>query len=108
MAGPGLLLLSLLLTAPAAVLSAASVRSGFSDVLVASGLQQPSVLAFAPDGRLFVGEQTGKVGGKCARAGGGVIRSLRRAARVIPPPPAHAQPAWCRPAISQHAVFVFL
>src|SRR5262245_16970765 len=33
----------------------------FENVVVYSGLQQPTVLAFAPDGRVFVGEKSGIV-----------------------------------------------
>jgi glucose/arabinose dehydrogenase len=32
---------------------------GFSQVLVANGISNPTVMAFAPDGRLFVAQQTG-------------------------------------------------
>ncbi|WP_018614846.1 PQQ-dependent sugar dehydrogenase [Segetibacter koreensis] len=32
---------------------------GFNQILVASGISNPTVMAFAPDGRLFVAEQTG-------------------------------------------------
>ncbi len=35
--------------------------SGFNQQLVASGFTKPTVFAFAPDGRLFVAEQTGRV-----------------------------------------------
>jgi glucose/arabinose dehydrogenase len=34
---------------------------GFSPVLVASGLSQPTAMSFAPDGRLFVSEQGGRL-----------------------------------------------
>lgn len=37
----------------------ASVPAGFSESIVASGLEGPTAMAFAPDGRLFVCEQTG-------------------------------------------------
>src|SRR5690242_1355211 len=33
--------------------------TGFSQVLVASGISNPTVMAFSPDGRIFVAEQTG-------------------------------------------------
>src|SRR6185436_1042392 len=40
----------------------AAVPPEFEDVLVASGVTAPSVLTFAPDGRLFVGEKpTGRI-----------------------------------------------
>ncbi|GAB3999160.1 hypothetical protein GCM10028807_48590 [Spirosoma daeguense] len=35
--------------------------SGFSQVLVADGLSNPTAMAFAPDGRIFVAEQDGKL-----------------------------------------------
>jgi len=35
--------------------------AGFSQVQVASGISNPTVLAFAPDGRIFVAEQGGKL-----------------------------------------------
>jgi glucose/arabinose dehydrogenase len=37
----------------------ASVPTGFSETLVASGIVSPTAMAFAPDGRLFVCEQGG-------------------------------------------------
>lgn len=37
----------------------ATVRTGFSDTTIASGLAFPTTMAFAPDGRLFVAEQAG-------------------------------------------------
>src|SRR5262249_26228637 len=53
-----LLVLSLSLALLAAAPRArAAVPAGFQDVVVASGLSAPSALAFAPDGRLFVGEK---------------------------------------------------
>ncbi len=39
--------------------SAASVRNGFTETLIASGLGTPTAMAFAPDGRLFVAQQGG-------------------------------------------------
>ena len=38
---------------------AATVATGFSETLVASGLSSPTAMQFAPDGRLFVAEQGG-------------------------------------------------
>ena len=38
---------------------AATVPSGFTDSLVAAGLNNPTAMALAPDGRIFVCEQTG-------------------------------------------------
>ena len=40
---------------------AATVPSGFTDTLVAAGLSSPTAMQFAPDGRLFVCEQGGKL-----------------------------------------------
>jgi glucose/arabinose dehydrogenase len=47
---------NLVLAAPAA---AASVPAGFTDTIVASGMPNPTAMAFAPDGRLFVAQQGG-------------------------------------------------
>lgn len=40
---------------------AATLPAGFVETLVASGLQAPTAMAFAPDGRLFVCEQAGRL-----------------------------------------------
>ncbi len=50
-------LASFALLAP--TIRAATVPSGFTETLVASGLRSPTAMQFAPDGRLFVCEQTG-------------------------------------------------
>jgi glucose/arabinose dehydrogenase len=47
------------LTAPTA--RAATVPSGFTEALIASGLTSPTAMQFAPDGRLFVAEQGGRL-----------------------------------------------
>jgi glucose/arabinose dehydrogenase len=39
--------------------AAATLQPGFSETLVASGLRNPTAMAFSPDGRLFVCEQAG-------------------------------------------------
>jgi glucose/arabinose dehydrogenase len=39
--------------------AAATLPAGFSETIVASGLSNPTAMAFAPDGRLFVAEQGG-------------------------------------------------
>src|SRR5687767_7226845 len=39
----------------------ASVPAGFSESLIAGGLTSPSAIEVAPDGRVFVAEQTGAV-----------------------------------------------
>jgi len=38
-----------------------SLPSGFSQVLVANGISSPTVMAFAPDGRIFVAQQNGQL-----------------------------------------------
>ena len=40
---------------------AATVPTGFTDSLVAAGLNNPTAMAFAPDGRIFVCEQSGSL-----------------------------------------------
>ena len=42
-------------------LHAATVPPGFTETLVASGLSSPTAMQFAPDGRLFVAEQGGRL-----------------------------------------------
>ena len=39
--------------------NAATVPAGFTDAVVASGLNNPSAMALAPDGRIFVCQQSG-------------------------------------------------
>jgi glucose/arabinose dehydrogenase len=41
--------------------AAAAVPTGFTDTVAISGLTNPTVAAFAPDGRVFVGEKSGVV-----------------------------------------------
>ena len=50
------LLAALIAVAPA---SAATLPTGFTEAIVASGLANPTAMAFAPDGRLFVTQQGG-------------------------------------------------
>src|ERR1041384_6791263 len=52
--------LSLVLTG-ASIVKGASVPTGSMDTLVANGLPNPTAMAFAPDGRLFVCEQGGRL-----------------------------------------------
>jgi glucose/arabinose dehydrogenase len=54
------LLISLLLLF-ASGLDAATVPSGFTDTLVAGSLNAPTAFAFAPDGRIFIAEQAGRL-----------------------------------------------
>ena len=42
-------------------MQAATVPAGFSETRVASGLSNPTAMQFAPDGRLFVAEQGGRL-----------------------------------------------
>jgi Glucose / Sorbosone dehydrogenase len=55
---PIVLLLLLSLSPP---VSAATVRTGFAETQVASGLLTPTAMAFAPDGRLFVCQKGGQL-----------------------------------------------
>lgn len=54
-----LLLTLCLLAVCAAAVNAATVPAGFTDAVVASGLSNPSAMALAPDGRIFVCQQGG-------------------------------------------------
>jgi len=54
-------LLSLALLAPGWSVLATTLPSGFSETVVASGLSNPTAMAFAPDGRLFVCQQAGQL-----------------------------------------------
>ena len=40
---------------------AATLKPGFTETIIASGLSNPTAMAFAPDGRLFVCQQTGQL-----------------------------------------------
>lgn len=51
----------LLVIAGASIVKGATVPTGFTDTLVANGLTNPTAMAFAPDGRIFVCEQGGKL-----------------------------------------------
>ncbi len=52
-------LASLVAACSATSVRAATLPVGFSEALVASGLSSPTAMQFAPDGRLFVCQQTG-------------------------------------------------
>src|SRR6187549_392657 len=41
--------------------SAATVRRGFRETVIASGLENPTAMTVAPDGRIFVTQQRGEV-----------------------------------------------
>jgi glucose/arabinose dehydrogenase len=49
----------LILLTTAATMQAATVPTGFTDTVVASGLNTPTAMALAPDGRIFVCQQGG-------------------------------------------------
>ena len=51
----------LLLTTIAAAAQAATLPTGFTETRVATGLSNPTAMAFAPDGRLFVCQQGGQL-----------------------------------------------
>ena len=51
----------LVVLAVAAPASAATLPTGFAETQVATGLAAPTAMAFAPDGRLFVAEQGGRL-----------------------------------------------
>src|SRR5678810_216980 len=53
------MLTSLLFIASVRVANGATVQTGFTDSLVAAGLTDPTAMALAPDGRIFVCEQRG-------------------------------------------------
>jgi glucose/arabinose dehydrogenase len=54
-------LLPVLLILGALPIAAATLPSGFTESVVASGLASPTAMAFAPDGRLFVAQQGGQL-----------------------------------------------
>ena len=51
--------LTALLTTATPAAQAATLPTGFSESVVLSGLTSPSVVRFAPDGRIFVAEKRG-------------------------------------------------
>jgi glucose/arabinose dehydrogenase len=58
---PACRLVAVLLSLYSFPLAAATLPTGFAETQVASGLASPTAMAFAPDGRLFVAEQGGKL-----------------------------------------------
>lgn len=56
-----LLIITLLLLTTAQFSLAQTFPSGFSQVQVVGGLSNPTVFAFAPDGRIFIAEQGGRL-----------------------------------------------
>src|SRR4051812_24455229 len=56
----GCVLLAILASLPLPA-RAATIPSGFSEKQVASGLSSPTAMQFAPDGRLFICEQSGRL-----------------------------------------------
>jgi glucose/arabinose dehydrogenase len=57
----GLALLVLLILSAQTGLNAATLPSGFAETLVTGGLSNPTAMAFAPDGRIFVCQQGGQL-----------------------------------------------
>jgi glucose/arabinose dehydrogenase len=57
----GALTLLALVSPPAAARAELTLPPGFSQVTVASGLSDPTAIAYAPDGRLFIAEKIGVV-----------------------------------------------
>src|SRR4051794_4011596 len=53
------LAVSSLLRAPSSI--SATLPAGFSETLIAGDMPSPTAMAFAPDGRLFVCQQTGEL-----------------------------------------------
>ena len=53
--------LAALILLPAAPASAGTVPAGFQETAVFSGLDEPTSLAFSPDGRVFVAEKSGQI-----------------------------------------------
>ena len=51
----------LLLVAPLLAARAATLPTGFTETLVTGGIAEPTAMAFAPDGRLFVCQQGGQL-----------------------------------------------
>ena len=59
---PGLVLFgAAVILASTVSINAATVPTGFTDSVVVNGLTNPTAMAFAPDGRIFVCEQGGKL-----------------------------------------------
>jgi glucose/arabinose dehydrogenase len=58
---PGLFALAALAVAFSATTYAASLPAGFTERQVATGIADPTAMAFAPDGRLFVCQQNGRL-----------------------------------------------
>ncbi len=56
-----LFFLSLLALCSAMSLKAATLPAGFTESLLAGGISSPTAMSFAPDGRLFVCQQTGQL-----------------------------------------------
>lgn len=54
-------LVSILLLPTAAPAAAETLPSGFTDSVVFDNLEEPTAMAFAPDGRVFIAEKSGKI-----------------------------------------------
>jgi glucose/arabinose dehydrogenase len=59
--GTALLLAAVTVAAVVYPAMAATLKPGFTETIIASGLASPTAMAFAPDGRLFVCQQTGQL-----------------------------------------------
>src|SRR5918998_1015140 len=59
---------------------AATLPSGFTDSQIVSGLTNPTDMEFAPDGRLFVAEQAGRV--RIAKPDGTLVRFINISTKV--------------------------
>ena len=59
--GTALLLAAVTVAALVYPAMAATLKPGFTETIIASGLASPTAMAFAPDGRLFVCQQTGQL-----------------------------------------------
>src|SRR6185369_9557223 len=67
------LFLTIVSLANSEIITAATVPTGFTDSVVASGLSNPTAMAFAPDGRIFVCQQ------------GGALRVIKNGALLATP-----------------------
>ena len=48
-------------SAPAAARAELALPDGFAEIPIAEGLADPTALAYAPDGRMFIAEKAGRV-----------------------------------------------
>jgi glucose/arabinose dehydrogenase len=62
-----------LLSAPGAARAEVSLPTGFSEITIADGLADPTALAYAPDGRIFVAEKSGRL--RVLSAAGSLVKA---------------------------------